>query len=105
MGAMSLAKVGCPAGPDTSAANAVSAMTPDEIATMLKAMPLEEAAHLLLAMSSGLAGAALSSKVLSHELGAVFLHAMSTGEVPDAGKHQHLMSQIAKETRAKVAKN
>jgi hypothetical protein len=87
-----------------AAANAVSAMTADEIATMLKSMPLEEAAQMLLAMSSGLAGAALSSKVLSHELSAVFLHAMSTGEVPDAEKHQHLMSQVAKDTRAKVAK-
>jgi Mg/Co/Ni transporter MgtE len=88
-----------------AAASAVSAMTGDEIATMLKAMPIEEATHLLLAMTSGLAGAALSSKVLSHELSAVFLHAMSTGEVPNADDHQHLMSQVAKETRAKVCRS
>jgi predicted SprT family Zn-dependent metalloprotease len=69
---------------------------------MLKAMPIEHATRLLLAMPSGLAGAALSTKVLSHELSAVFLHAMSTGEVPNSKDHDHLMSEIAKVTKAKL---
>jgi len=40
--------------------------------------------------------------VLSHELGAVLLHAMATGEVPKSEEHAHLLSALAKETHAKV---
>jgi hypothetical protein len=79
-------------------------MTADEIATLLKSLPLEQAARILLVITPGLAGAALASKVLSHELSSIMLHAMSTGTIPSSEDHAHLLSAVAKETHAKVKK-
>ena len=74
-------------------------MTADEIATILKGMAVEDAAEVLLVMPSGLVAAALSSKVLSHELAAIFLHSMATGVMPEASKRSALLSPFAKSVR------
>jgi hypothetical protein len=79
-----------------AAAAALHALTADELAALLRTMRLEQAAELLLTLPAGLAASALSSKLLSHELSAVLLHAMTTGEIPSSDKYSHLLSDAAK---------
>jgi hypothetical protein len=83
-----------------AAAAALHALTADELAALLRTLRLEQAAELLLSLPSGLAGAALSSRLLSHELSAVLLHAMQSGEIPDSAKHAHLLSDAARAAAA-----
>jgi len=99
-------------------AHTLSAMSPDEIAVLIKAMPLEvrfgrderervaldapaqEATDVLLVMSSGLAASVLSSKVLSHELSALLLHHMATGVIPDSSYQAHAPAEPVRQDGA-----
>jgi len=78
-----------------AAAAALNACTADELAALIKAMPLELGAVLLQELPSGQSGAALSSKILSHELSSTYLHSMRLGVIPKSQEHVSLLSHLA----------